>query len=96
MAGKPWHTGPFRASAAAVRQYAVTHPATRCWRCGLTIGEVRKHNPDAHWTAGHLVDGQVGGPLAPECSVCNYSAGGRLGRARQLKQRVKGRTKLEW
>ena len=56
-------------------------PSTRCWVCGLTLAEVRRIKPRATWTAGHVVDGQVGGELRPEHSCCNYSRGARRGNA---------------
>ena len=93
MADKPWHTGPYKTQAAAVRAYAYANPMTRCRRCQLTLGEIRATKPKTKWHAGHLVDGQIGGQLAPECSNCNQSAGGRLGRARQLN---KPRNALNW
>lgn len=51
-----------------------------CWRCGTMLTK------DSKWTAGHLTDrvdggGNEPGNLAPECSRCNYSAGGKRGAA---------------
>jgi len=40
--------------------------------------EIHESKPDAIWTAGHVIDGQVDGRLLPECSPCNYGAGARL------------------
>lgn len=73
------HRGSYQVAAARVRALANANPATRCWRCGLTLAEVRTSKPQARWTAGHLNDGQVGGPLAPECSPCNYGNGAARG-----------------
>ena len=77
---KPAHyRGSYHAQARAVRVAAYLNTATRCWRCGLTLAEIHKRHAQAKWTAGHLVDGQAGGALAPECSPCNYSHGARAG-----------------
>jgi hypothetical protein len=51
----------------------------RCWRCGNPI------RPDAKWDLGH--DDETGHYRGPEHPRCNRSAGGRLGRARQLARR---------
>lgn len=72
------HMGTYHQASARVRAAAYANPGTRCWRCGRTLPEIRKLKPRAKWTAGHLNDGQVNGPLAPECSPCNYSAGATL------------------
>ena len=72
------HRGTYHVASARVRAAAYANPLTRCWRCGRTLPEIRTHKPKAKWTAGHLNDGQVGGPLAAECSPCNYSAGATL------------------
>ena len=77
------HRGSYHVQARRVRDAANRNPTTRCWRCGLTITEVRKTKPRARWTAGHLVDGQAGGALAPECSPCNYSNGAAVGNAKR-------------
>jgi hypothetical protein len=87
----PHHRGSYQVTAARVRAIANADPATTCWRCGLTLAEIRLHrNPKARWTAGHLNDGQVGGPLAPECSPCNYGAGATHGNNQRR------RTTLAW
>lgn len=81
---KPAHyQGSYHVQARRVRQHAYANPNTRCWRCTLTLAEIRKTKPRAKWTAGHLVDGQAGGPLAPECSPCNYANGARTGNRRR-------------
>lgn len=74
----PHHKGTYHTRSAKVRAAAYANPDTRCWRCRLTLQQVRRIHPRAKWTAGHLVDGQEGGALAPECSWCNYSNGARL------------------
>lgn len=73
----PHHHGSYQRRALAVRRAAYANPLTRCWRCGLTLAEHQPHRNGkrARWTAGHVIDGQVGGPLAPEASTCNYTAG---------------------
>jgi hypothetical protein len=76
---KPAHyAGSYHVQARQIRTQAYANPLTRCWRCGLTLPQIHQAKPRAKWTAGHLVDGQTGGPLAPECSPCNYAAGARL------------------
>jgi hypothetical protein len=64
---------------AARKLLAATLPAP-CWRCGVMLTK------DSKWTVGHLEDRTDGGSdnpanLAPECSRCNYSAGGKRGAA---------------
>lgn len=88
MPKPPHYRGSYHVRARHVREAAYANPTTRCWRCGKTLGEIHKTHPGATWQAGHLVDGQVNGPLAPECSPCNTSAGGRL--------RHRRRTGLAW
>lgn len=77
------HRGSYQVQAKRVRDRANADPGSRCWRCGLTLAEVRKRKPHAKWTAGHLIDGQVGGRLAPECSPCNMGAGATEGNRRR-------------
>lgn len=85
MAGKkkPWHSGDYQARAAKVRQLANMNPSTRCISCGLTLDEIHRTRPDARWTAGHLVDSQIGGQLGPECHPCNYGRGASAGHRRR-------------
>ena len=73
----PHHRGGYQVQAAKVRARANADPTTRCARCGQLA---RAGDP---WTAGHVNDGQIGGPLAPEHASCNYAAGARLGNARR-------------
>ena len=85
---KPAHyRGTYHVEARQVREAAYANPSTRCWRCGLTLAEHPRHKTGrpAHWTAGHLVDGQPGGPLLPEASTCNYAAGAGQGNRRRRK-----------
>ena len=79
------YRGGYQREAAAVRAAAYGDPATRCWRCGLTLDEARQlHGKRITWDAGHLRAGEVGGPLAAECSRCNRSAGAREGNAARM------------
>ena len=77
----PHHRGSFATEGKRVRDRANADPSTRCWRCGRTMAEIRTVKPTARWTAGHVVDGQCGGVLAPECSGCNYAHGAAHGNA---------------
>ena len=72
--------GSYQTDAARVRAIAYSDPATRCRRCGLTLAD----KPGDTWDAGHVNDGQIGGPLAPEHSSCNRSAGAIAGNRRRL------------
>lgn len=93
------HRGQHQTIAKRVTDPAKANPATRCWRCNRTIAQVRERKPNAIWTAGHLVDGQVGGPYAPECSPCNYSHGAIVGnrkRGRRRPQPPYFRTSQPW
>ena len=83
MAGPHHRTPGYRRAAAAIRRAAYANPDTRCWRCGLTRAE---HGRE--WEAGHLVDGQVNGPLAAECARCNRSAGATLGGRMRVRRRL--------
>ena len=76
---KPAHyTGSYDADAKAIRDAAYADPLTRCWWCNKTLAE---HGQP--WQAGHLNDGEVGGPMAAECRKCNASRGGKLGNQRR-------------
>lgn len=72
------HKGSYQTQAKRVRDAANANPDTRCWQCGKTKAE---HGRE--WTAGHVNDGQVGGPLMPECERCNYSRGAKVGNGRK-------------
>lgn len=93
---RPHHTGSYQARAAAVRAAANANPTTTCWRCGRTLAEHPPHRngKPARWTAGHIHDGQIDGPLAPEASTCNYSAGATLGNKRRSSRRLN--TTRDW
>ena len=69
------HKGSYHVQSRHVRTLAYANPSTLCWRCGKTLPE---HGPRARWTAGHVIDGQIGGELRPEASTCNYAAGAQL------------------
>jgi len=89
----PHYRGGYHRQAAQLRAAAYANPSTRCWRCKLTLAEHPPHRDGkpARWTAGHVIDGQPGGPLLPEASTCNYSAGGTLGNRKRPR-----RTRLTW
>lgn len=89
MAGRH-HRGNYPAMARAIRDAANANPTTRCWRCGRTLDQhpTHRNGKPAQWTAGHINDGQVDGPLAPEVSTCNYSAGAALGNERMRTREV--------
>lgn len=83
---KPHHSGSYHVQAMALRRAAAADPMTRCWRCKQTLATCgpnrdgrHKNGKPARWTAGHVVDGQVGGPLLPECSPCMASSGATYG-----------------
>lgn len=67
---KAHYAGDYQRRARALRAKANANPDTRCWVCNRTKAE---HGRD--WVAGHIVDGQIGGPLAPECDECNSKRG---------------------
>jgi len=87
-----------RARELVARAYA--DPMTRCQRilengavCGLTLAQHPRHKSGtpARWDAGHVNDGQVDGPLRPEVSTCNRSAGARAGARRKRSFRTSRR-----
>lgn len=77
------HRGGFVGRARRVREAAYADPGTRCWRCGLTLAEIRGLHPGRRvvWHAGHTVDGSNAAPLMPEHSYCNVVAGNLARRA---------------
>ena len=81
------HRGTHQRRAEKVVAAAKRNPLTRCWRCNRTMAEIRRTKPHARWHGGHLVDGQIDGPLKAECSPCNLGAGARLRNARAKKNR---------
>ena len=94
---KPAHyRGSYHVSAARVRAAAYADPATRCWRCGLTLDRCKPHRngKPARWTAGHVIDSDPNSPLLPECSPCNKSAGASYGnRLRDARRRTQAAPK---
>lgn len=76
-----------------VCEAAYANPATRCWRCGLTLAEVRAKFPKRRvtWDAGHTIDGDRFCPLLAECSPCNRAAGELLSRTRRRSSGGTGR-----
>lgn len=97
MAKKPHYAGSYHVDSRRVRDAAYADPSTRCWRCRKRLhecgprGDGRHANgKTAHWTAGHVNDGEVGGALLPECSPCAASSGARYGnRLRGLRRRAR-------
>ena len=78
------YAGGYKRRALGVRVYAYADPATRCWRCGLTLEQARSADgPGVRWQAGHVRDGEVGGDLLPEHSTCNARAGASYGNAKR-------------
>lgn len=79
------YQGSYDRQAKAVRDAANADPSTTCWRCGRTLieHEPHKNGKPATWDAGHIHDGQAGGPLAAEASTCNRQAGAEMGHARR-------------
>ena len=77
------HRGTHQARAKRITDAAYADPSTRCWRCDRTMAEVRTVKPKAIWTSGHLIDSLPNGPMAPECSPCNFAAGARLTNSRR-------------
>ena len=88
---KAHRRGSYQTDAARVRAMAYANPDTVCGRCGLTLDA----RPGDTWDAGHINSGQVGGPLRPEHSSCNRSAGATEGNQRR---KVGGvlRTSRDW
>lgn len=90
------YRGDYARRAANVRRAAYLDPNTRCRRCGRTLNQHPPHRngTPATWDAGHIHDGQIDGPLAPEASTCNRTAGATLGN--QRRQARKMRTTRDW
>lgn len=63
-----------------VRDAANANPLTRCWKCGLTLDQVRAKFPGRRvvWDAGHTIDGDPHCALLAECSPCNRGGGADL------------------
>lgn len=91
---KPAHyKGDYHQRSKRVRDAANANPLTVCQRCGRMAHEhpPHKNGKPGRWTAGHVIDGQVGGELGPEWSTCNLQAGARLGN-----RRSRGTTSRNW
>lgn len=75
------YRGNFPAMSRSILRQARFDPGHRCWRCGLTLAEVRAKFPGRRvsWDAGHTTDPLL--PLAAECSPCNRADGARRGNA---------------
>lgn len=86
------HRGDYQARAAKVRAWAYANPDTRCGRCGKTLDQ---HPPGDRWEAGHVNDGEVGGPLRPEGRSCNRRAAAQRTNAKR-QARVPRHTVAEW
>jgi hypothetical protein len=80
------YRGDYQRRARAVVARANANPATTCWRCGQPA------RPDDPWQAGHLNDGQVGGPLQAEHRSCNA----RAGQAISARRRARLQTTRQW
>ena len=80
-AKKPHHSGSYPRLAQAVRDDAYANPATVCHKCKRTLAQ---HGRE--WQAGHVIDGLVDGPLAPECAECNARDGAARGNARRVRR----------
>lgn len=91
----PHRQGSYTADAKTITDQAYANPATRCWRCGLTLAEIQRTKPRARWDAGHVIDGQIGGPLKAECSPCNRGRGAAMGNRKRAGKPTR-RTSLTW
>jgi hypothetical protein len=87
---KPHASYGYQVRARQLRQRANADPSTRCWRCGLTLVEAQDRCPDKRivWHAGHVIDGDNDGPLLPEHSHCNTSAGATAGNLARPQQKA--------
>lgn len=89
------YKGSHATTSAYLRAAYYADPTTRCARCGRTLYEhpPTKTGKAPTWEAGHVVDGQVGGPYQPEVKSCNASAGASAGNRRRKPRR---RSRLAW
>lgn len=93
----PHHQGTFHRRSLAVVATANADPTAVCWRCGRTLHQhppTRTGNPPK-WSAGHIIDGQVDGPLLPEVLSCNSRAGQHLA-TRRRRQPTTTTTQVRW
>lgn len=75
------HQGSYQRASERVRAAAYANPNTLCRRCGEPLQPSVKGKD--RWTAGHVIDGQIGGALSPEHHGCNSSAGATMGNKRR-------------
>jgi hypothetical protein len=75
------YAGSYQLRARVVRAAAYADSRTRCWRCGLTLGEEQGRQPGRRvvWQAGHTRPEDVHAPLAAEHSTCNQGDGATRG-----------------
>jgi hypothetical protein len=87
---KPHVNYGYQVRSRQLRQRANADSSTRCWRCGLTLLEAREREPQRQivWHAGHVIDGDNNGPLLPEHSHCNTSAGATAGNLARPQQKA--------
>jgi hypothetical protein len=88
----PHHKGRYHQASRALVAAAYANPDTRCWRCDKTLAQhpnTKTGNPP-RWSAGHVIDGQINGPLRPEVLSCNSRAGAVIGN--RSPKRKKGAT----
>lgn len=76
----------WRTRAKLIVRAAVLNPMTICWRCGLTMAEIRALNPGRtiKWQAGHTDPGNSAKPSLAEHSLCNTRAGQGLKQSNQM------------
>ena len=99
----PHHRGRYHQQSRALVAAAYADPNTRCAKCGRTLAQhppTKTGNPP-RWSAGHVIDGQINGPLQPEVLSCNSRAGAALGNHQRAMNRPKPiyfqrRTELTW
>lgn len=75
--GKAHKVTGYAKAAALCRERAYADESTICWRCGLTLAQIRamRSPKQVTWDAGHVVDGDLSAGLRPEHSYCNRRAG---------------------
>lgn len=86
------HDWSHQVRARPIRARAYADPSTRCWRCGLTLAEVRAANPRRKvvWHAGHTAPTRYAALLA-ECSLCNLQNAGETTQAKRSSSGGTGR-----
>lgn len=84
---KPAHySGSYRTRARLIVLAAVRNPLTRCWRCGLTMAEIKLLYPGRRitWQAGHTKDRDSSRPILAEHSYCNERHGQAAGESLKM------------